>query len=199
MPNPEHDNADKSIALGNDQPWLAGLLVPIFGDLQSARADLQAALKQAEEARTRAEYLTAQYENLRHMAEPLGYTPEQVDAFCMAEWQRRVHEASLPPEALGKRRVSNYELMVLVGQAIRNSGHPLNIDQIMAALEQEDIYLPGKEPRKNLLAYLSRSPIIRSTKKGWYTFDPSLLEAAERQVEASRASLPTVEKEDANE
>ncbi|MNY51641.1 hypothetical protein D3C86_1872480 [compost metagenome] len=88
--------------------------------------------------------------------------------------------------------------MVLIGQAIRRTGHPMNIDQILAALEEEDIHLPGKDPRKNLLAYLSRSPIIRSTKKGWYTFNPNVLDAAERQVEAAKGSSSTQAGPEAN-
>jgi hypothetical protein len=33
-----------------------------------------------------------------------------------------------------------------------------------------------------MLAYLSRSPIIKSPKKGWYFYDPELLEVAEQKV-----------------
>lgn len=176
---PENQAKSKSA----DVPlWLADLLFPVYEKMRQAQGAHEAAVRQAKTAKERFDFHQSQFGSLLLMAETQNLTRDDVERFCREMLERKMHEASLPPEAFGMRRVSNNELMLIIGRSIRRAGRPLDIEEILTAIESEKVYLPGKEPRKNLLAYISRSPLIITVKRGLYGYDPELLAVAEKEA-----------------
>lgn len=162
--------------------WLAEMVVPVFEKMVHATEAHENARRQMEAAAERESVHKAQFGQLVGLAAPLGITPEQVEDFCLHAIAEKRFLASQPPEERGLKRVPNAELMVMVGKTIRAAGTALDVDEIVRALIQEKVYMPGKDPRKNLLAYLSRCPFIVSPRRGLYWYNAALLEAAEASL-----------------
>ena len=189
MNEPQSEVTVPSGPLSHELSWLGDLLVPVVENLRTAETRYAEAMKEAEAAKAKEAIFRSQLENLLGLAGSNKLSPEDVIAYCEAVLRYRAYQASLPPEAFGKRRVSNAELMVIIARAIRQAGTPLDLEEIMRELEAQRIFLPGKDPRSNLLAYISRSPLVKTVKKGLYTFVPELLVAAENKLAVSEAEL----------
>lgn len=162
--------------------WLAEMVVPVYEKLVQATEAHENARRQMEAAAEREVVHKAQFGQLVGLAAPLGVTPEQVETFCRRVIAEKRFLDSQPPEERGLKRVANAELMVMVGRILRAAGTTLDVDEIVRALTVEKVYMPGKDPRKNLMAYLSRCPFIVTPRRGWYWYDAALLQAAEASL-----------------
>lgn len=152
---------------------------------KEARAEFEAAAKALHRAEEALRTCDSSLEKMFEIGERLGYPRELVEAYCRHEATKAKERAG--PEGSNKRRLPNTELMILVAELIAEKGRPTTLEEILETLDGMDILLPGKAPEKNMLAYLSRSPLIRSVKRGWYDYDPALLDAAKRQVKGAQS------------
>ena len=182
MDNQPTEREQSASRLDQELSWLGSLITPVYEQMTDARVTYERAMKEAEAAKAKLDLTTSQFENLLTLASTNGLSRAAVEEYCQAAHTRKVQEASLPPEYFGKRRVRNLELMVVIARAIKAAGAPLGIDDILDVIERERIFLPGKEPRANLLAYISRSPLIQTVKRGLYNYNPELLAAAELEL-----------------
>lgn len=152
--------------------------------LQEAKAEFEAALKALNRAEEASQTYRAHREKMLELGERLSFPRELVEDFCRHELSRSKEDAD--PEGAKKRRLPNSELMIFVAEMIAQKNRPVNLEEILEAIAEHGILLPGAAPEKNMLAYLSRSPLIRSVKRGWYDYDPLLLEAARRQMKGTQ-------------
>lgn len=150
------------------------------GKVEEAKAEYESALKTLHRYEEGLNSAVLTLDRILDLGERLGFPRDLVEAFCRQEITRSKEQAS--PDSSTKRRLPNAELMILVAEIIAEKNRPVTLVEILEGLEALDVLLPGRAPEKNLLAYISRSPLIKSVKRGWYDYDPLLLDAAKRQV-----------------
>lgn len=171
-----------------EEPGLSDLILPVraqhdraYQDLREAKAAFELARKTLERAEAAFDLEVLKLDQVMRFAMRLGYSREELDHFCDRELA--TVQKQQVTEIAKKRTYGNTELMIKVAELLANAGEPLTLAEIMGHLDQMGIHLPGKAPERNLTAYLSRSPLITSVRRGWYYYDEQLLKATRRRME----------------
>lgn len=149
---------------------------PALADsLVTSKRTLGRASAEHSRAKLRMERAASEFARYVEIAVGLGFKREDVEKAVEIE----VGATQATPDV--QYRVSNRALMLHIAEIIEDVGHPLTMREILEGLDQKGVKLPGLEPRRNLLAYISRSPLVKSITKGVYDFDRDLLRVMRSQ------------------
>lgn len=152
----------------NDLSWLAELIAPVYSAMRESGVRREVLISQLAKEDEVFNRLCTQYGNLVKVANQHGVGASEI--------VERFGERSATQIEPQGRRLSNKELMLEIAGFIRESGRAVTLDEIMFFIEKVGIYMPGKSPRSNVQAYVSRSHLFKPIAKGVYALNQELLE-----------------------